>query len=811
MSSHEAVPRLNTALSGRYRVEREVGEGGMATVYLAKDLKHNRNVALKVLKPELAAVVGAERFLAEIETTANLQHPHILPLFDSGEADSFLFYVMPFGEGETLRERIDGEKQLPVDDAVRIATNMAEALDYAHRQGVIHRDIKPANVLLQDGKPVISDFGIALAVGAAGGGRLTETGLSLGTPHYMSPEQATGGQNVGPATDIYALGCVLYELLVGDPPYTGSTAQAILGKIIAGELATATKQRASVPVNVDAAIRKALEKLPADRFRGASEFQEALADPGFRHGEEVGAVGTAPPGRWNPVTVTFATLFGVTALALAWSLLTPTSDPFPVARFEVPLGGAPRYQGAGVDMTFSPDGSRLVYVLESPDGSTQLWQRTLENLEPVPIPGTENGIDPVFSPDGSSVAFMAENVQDLKRVSLAGGPTLTVVSGEVINPTWASDGTIYFERDRTIHRVPSTGGEPTVVTSPIEGTNQWFADALPDGQGLLVALYDGGPVRVAVVGPNGGEPREILQGKNAVYAASGHVVYGTADGTLMAAPFDPSRLEVTGPSVPIVEGVANRGATQFALSETGTLAYRPREDGFSEGDRRLVIVDLEGNEEVLALGPRASQAVSWSPDGESVVYSSGAQIYTYNVVLNTTPRQLTFEGINQTPVFSPDGTRIAFSSWRNGTDGDDLFVKDLGDDSPPRSIITLAANQRVTQWPSDSLIVFERGQAGSRDLWTVDISDPNNPVAEDYLTSEADLRHMVLSPDGTLAAYRSSESGRNEISIRSFPEPGAPTIVSQGGGDVPFWSPDGGTLYYWNGAAQPWMVARIQR
>jgi serine/threonine-protein kinase len=198
----DMIPRLNAALSGRYSIERQLGEGGMATVYLAEDLKHHRKVALKVLKPELSAIVGAERFLAEIRTTASLQHPHILPLFDSGEADNLLFYVMPHVEGESLKDRIDREHQLPVDEAVRIATNVAEALDYAHRKGVIHRDIKPANILMLDGKPVISDFGIALAVSAGGGGRMTETGLSLGTPHYMSPEQATGDVSVGPATDI---------------------------------------------------------------------------------------------------------------------------------------------------------------------------------------------------------------------------------------------------------------------------------------------------------------------------------------------------------------------------------------------------------------------------------------------------------------------------------------------------------------------------------------------------------------------------------------------------------------------------------
>jgi serine/threonine-protein kinase len=269
----DSVTRLNAALSGRYRIERVLGEGGMATVYLADDLRHDRKVALKVLKPELAAVVGADRFLAEIKTTANLHHPHILPLHDSGEADGFLYFVTPYVEGESLRERLDREHQLPVPEAVRIACEIADALHYAHGHGVIHRDIKPANVLLQAGRPVIADFGIALALREGGGDRLTETGLSLGTPSYMSPEQATGDQAVGPATDTYAMGCVLYEMLVGEPPYTGSTAQAILGKIITSAPASVADQRKSVPTNVDAAIARALEKLPADRFRSAAGFQ----------------------------------------------------------------------------------------------------------------------------------------------------------------------------------------------------------------------------------------------------------------------------------------------------------------------------------------------------------------------------------------------------------------------------------------------------------------------------------------------------------------------------------------------------------
>jgi eukaryotic-like serine/threonine-protein kinase len=246
----DVVQRLATALGDRYTIERELGAGGMATVYLAHDLKHDRLVAIKVLKPELAAVLGAERFVVEIKTTAALQHPHILPLFDSGSADGFLFYVMPFIEGETLRSKLDRETQFRIDEAVRITREVADALDYAHRHGVIHRDI-----LLHDGRPMVADFGIALALSAAAGGRMTETGLSLGTPHYMSPEQATAEKVITGRSDIYSLGSVLYEMLTGNPPHTGSSAQQIIMKIIAEPVEPVTKYRKSVPPHVAAAWR----------------------------------------------------------------------------------------------------------------------------------------------------------------------------------------------------------------------------------------------------------------------------------------------------------------------------------------------------------------------------------------------------------------------------------------------------------------------------------------------------------------------------------------------------------------------------
>ncbi len=248
----------------------------MATVYLAEDLKHKRKVAVKVLRPELAAVLGAERFVQEITTTANLQHPHILPLHDSGDVDGFLYYVMPFIDGETLRDKLNRETQLGIDEAVKITTEVADALHYAHGAGVIHRDIKPENILIHNGRPMVADFGIALAVSAAAGGRMTETGLSLGTPHYMSPEQATAEKDLTNRSDIYSLGSVLYEMLTGEPPHTGGSAQAIIMKIVTEPVDPVTKIRKSVPPHVAAATAKSLEKLAADRFESAAKFAEAL-------------------------------------------------------------------------------------------------------------------------------------------------------------------------------------------------------------------------------------------------------------------------------------------------------------------------------------------------------------------------------------------------------------------------------------------------------------------------------------------------------------------------------------------------------
>ena len=305
--------RLIAALASRYTIERELGAGGMATVHLARDLKHDRNVALKVLRPNIAAVLGAERFLQEIHISAGLDHPHILTLIDSGESDGFVWYVLPYVRGESLRDKLTREKQLSIEEVVRIATQVASALDYAHHHGVIHRDIKPENILLHEGEAVVADFGIALAVREAGGPRLTETGLSLGTPQYMSPEQAAGRRELDARSDVYSLAAVVYEMLAGEPPHTGPTAQAVIAKLLTERPTRIRTVRDTVPEGMDTAVAKALAKVPADRFGGAAEFAAALALPG-----------PAPTAGWRRRRVAVAaSLVGAVALAAIAAMWHP--------------------------------------------------------------------------------------------------------------------------------------------------------------------------------------------------------------------------------------------------------------------------------------------------------------------------------------------------------------------------------------------------------------------------------------------------------------------------------------------------------
>ncbi|MEE8116493.1 MAG: protein kinase, partial [Gemmatimonadales bacterium] len=641
---------LTTALANRYRIESHLGEGGMATVYLAHDVKHDRPVALKVLRPELAAVIGAERFLNEIKVTANLQHPHILPLHDSGDADGFLFYVMPYVEGETLRDKLDREKQFAIDEAIEITKSVAAALDYAHRHDVIHRDIKPENILIHEGQALVADFGIALAVSQAGGTRLTETGLSIGTPHYMSPEQAMGDRELDARSDVYSLGAMLYEMLAGDPPYTGSTAQAIVAKVITEKAPPVTTHRDTVPPHVAASVTKALSKLPADRFTSAAAFSEALTNPAFALPSTAATALAGAEARtpWNRLSVAMTGLAAVTLVVGLWGWVRPRADPpKPIARYSIALpedqGLRPRF---GPRTTLSPDASRLVYVGPG-EGGVQLWLRERDQLRATPLPGTEGAFAPFFAPDGQRVGFFTPGPFTLRVVSLGGGPPVALTDSG-LSPrggSWGPDGFLDMNGSGPsgLVRVPASGGmpQPVTVLDTVQGERDHiWPDVLPNGKGALFTVWRGvgrlAENDIAVVDLATGEHRVLMRGVFALYAASGHLVYVTADGALLAVPFDEDRLELTGSATALIEGVGVKtvGAVDLALSATGKLLYVT--GGATTDPDELVWVARDGTTEPIDPG--------WT-------------------------------GNFTTLVISPDGTRMAVSI--TAASGLDLWIKQL--------------------------------------------------------------------------------------------------------------------------------------
>ena len=832
----DITQRLTTAIADRYRIERHLGEGGMATVYLAEDLKHQRKVALKVLRPELAAVIGAERFVQEITTTASLQHPHILPLFDSGRASAgvdggdFLYYVMPYIEGETLRDKLNRETQLSVDEAVRVASEVADALDYAHRHGVIHRDIKPENILMHDGRPMVADFGIALALSAAAGGRMTETGLSLGTPHYMSPEQATADKHVTNRSDIYSLGCMLYEMLTGEPPHTGASAQAIIMKIVTEPARPVTSLRKSVPPHVAAATAKALEKLPADRFESAKAFGDAL------HNATFGMMATTAQGTFAPApasprgrALTYALgAVAVVALALAgWGFLRAPVEPARGAvRYRLPL---PIEVGLGNDfgntITLSPDGTRLVYAT-AVDGAPKLWMLERNQLEPKALAGTEQAHQPFFSPDGRRIAFITWD-RKLKIVSLGGEPPTTLVDSGLVRGggAWGDDGYIYFSagsgatglENRGMERVPALGGRVEPVTRLDSARKEMahrFPVMLPGGRGVvfviyLGALYDAQSAEIGVVDLKTGKHRTLLQGATVQWSPTGHLLVVRADGALLAVPFDPKRLELTGPPTPLLDGVnvEDLSSSDIALSTSGTLMYEA--GGTNRATWQLAWVTRDGKATPVDPGWTGRfRHPALSPDGRRVAITTvGGENQVWIKQLDRGPNsKLTFEGrTNQRPTWLPDGQTVAYISDAQSLA--DAFVKRADGSAPAALALHMPAPVQEIEWARDgSWAVVRLGSAPRGHLYA--FRPGVDTVAKPLFASEFDEAGPALSPDHRWLAYSSNENGPRQIFVRPFPNSStAKWQISTNGGSEPLFAHSGRELFYKDGENQLVSVA----
>jgi serine/threonine-protein kinase len=813
----DPATRLTAALEGRYLIERELGAGGMATVYLAHDVRHDRKVALKVLRPELSAILGGERFLTEIKTTANLQHPHILSLFDSGEADGLVYYVMPFVEGESLRDRLNREKQLPVEDAVRIAREVADALEYAHQHGVVHRDIKPENILLHGGHAMVADFGIALAASRSdGGSRMTETGMSLGTPHYMSPEQSMGEREITPKADIYALGCVLYEMLTAEPPFTGATAQAIIARVMTEEPRSLTLQRRTIPPNVEAAVQTALAKLPADRFASAAQFAEALGNTSFAMpATSTGTRGTSArrsliPGPRSLIPWLLA-LLASAAAAWGWLRVRPVV-PDPVARFSVQLPATAGYLNVnGLTIAMSPDGSRIAYLGRDERGIAQLYRRSLDQLDPVPIPGTRNASQPFFSPDGLWLGFLVQN--KLQKVALAGGPPLPICSIDsgFGGAAWGAGDVIVIGMNAGLRQVPAAGGEPSVLTrldSARGDVTHGLPDFLPDGKTVVFTIRgrDLADRLAAVTLATGAVQRFTQAGSNPHYITSGHLMLASRDGTIMAVPFDARRVTITGATVPVAEAVpvGQNGAAKMGVSRSGSLVYA----GGSAGARSVVLVDRHGAPQALTTELREYGSPRVSPDGRRVAVDvserNGSKLWIWDIAQKTlTP--LAFDNSAIRPLWTPDGRRLAYTR----SDAGDIYQVAADGSAAPESVLVTPGRQIADAWTPDGRVLFfhENNAATTRND-IMYISMDSGHTRHVFLQTPADEFGPAGSPDGRWVAYTSDESSRTEVYVRSFPEPGGKVQVSLDGGAEARWSADGRELFYRNGDRM--MAAAVQ-
>ena len=811
----DTLSRLSAPLADRYRIERELGAGGMATVYLAQDLRHDRHVAIKVLRPELAAIIGAARFLAEIRTTAHLQHPHILPLYDSGEADSFLYYVMPYLAGESLRDRLRREKQLGIAEAIEIASQIASALDYAHRHGVIHRDIKPENVLFHDGRALVADFGIALAATKAAGGRMTETGMSLGTPLYMSPEQALGEREITARSDVYSLGAVTYEMLVGEPPFTGPNAQAIVAKVLTTEPEPPSVARKSIPPHVEDAILAALQKLPADRFATAAAFAEALGG-GTVSATSPGAARARPPrapavfGSSRAGTLPRRALLiagpmiVLGAGAIGWMLhgALRKSPPLAPVRMAFTLGVP------GVDrssLEISPDGRRVMQVVSDSNGVDRIRVRDLGSMEIAAVSGSEGAQDPVFSLDGEWISFNASGT--LRKVPVRGGPAVDLAdSASVGGGAWTPDGSIIFTRDgRGLWSVPSSGGRPrqlTTLDTSRREFNHWYPQVLPSGRAVIYTSYATPFSRTSIQAYDLKSRRTKVLVEGAVfgrYASSGHLLY-VRDGSIFAVPFDPDALEVLGTPVPVqddVAWVATDALGGYSVSSNGTLAYLRASDW--NVDKRVVWADRAGREQPALPRPGAFAEPRLSPDGRWIVVTvtePRRELWLYDVARGVlTPLSRT-DNAAFNAIWTPDSRSVVYAHEDPVYDLHRLPIDGSAGDT---GVVASAWDKFGSAISPDGRSIVYVENNNSDRLFIAPIDGSGTPRA---LTSTGiSERSAAFSPDGRWIAYEELAHGQPNVYLIAANGTGARRQVSVEGGEQPRWTKGGREIAYRRGTA----------
>jgi eukaryotic-like serine/threonine-protein kinase len=797
------IARLSAALAERYTVLRELGQGGMATVYLAHDLRHERDVAIKVLHPDLAAALGGDRFLSEIKTTARLQHPHILPLLDSGAADGLLYYVMPYVTGETLRSRLQRERQLGVDEALRIAREVADALGAAHALGIVHRDIKPENILLQGGHALVADFGIAIAVQSASSARMTQTGLSLGTPQYMSPEQAMGDRAIDLRADLYALGAVTYEMLTGDAPFTGSSVQAIVAKVLTEKPTPIHTTRDTVPEHVESAVMMALSKLPADRFADTRAFSEALAgratvvQSGARPAVQRGT-GSRERLAWG-----IAALVTLVTLVLGATLLqqrSATGSAAPLVADIVAPSNCTIIPGAnGGHSQLSPDGTHLAMISRC-DTTISLWVRSLVTGSEQEVAGTADASYPFWSPDSRSIGYFQAG--RLKRVDLANGVVRDLAAApNGRGGSWSRQDSIVFAPDLRggLHIVSAGGGDaPLRIPLVTDSAATWHHRApslLPSGKSvLLISLQPGARAsRLGIARLTGGPPRVLLEGVTAATWSQGHLFY-VKGGVIFAHPFDDNAETFTGPPVTVIGGVTealNRFLGEFTIAQTGRLAllpaaeprsrfgwFNPRTGAFAEvlTPDRYGIAALSPDGRTLAVfrqSDRDSEARLWLRDLEDgqwlqteVVSDQQSTVLTWS----RAPQRLNvmLAQAAETAVYEADGTRL----------------RDV------RSTIT----RPFGAFSADGRVILGEQQVAGTGWDIVRVTVEGDSIrSEPLLVRPGDEYLARLAPSGSTFSYIALPEGR--VQVASVDRPAASRVAWPSSARDHEWSSDGRTLY----------------
>jgi eukaryotic-like serine/threonine-protein kinase len=770
----EQLAHLQAALAGRYTIERELGRGGMATVYLARDLKHDRPVALKLLRPELAAILGPERFLREIRVTANLQHPHILALLDSGAADGFLYYVMPYVEGESLRERLERESQLPLEEALGIIRALAGALDFAHRQGIIHRDIKPENILLYQGEPLVADFGIALAVSTAGRERLTETGLSLGTPAYMSPEQCAADSKLDGRSDEYSLASVLYEMLAGEPPYTGPTTQAIIAKRFSEPVPRLRTLR-DVPEPIDRAITRALARAPADRFATVAQFAHAL---------RLEPEGVQPPRRAMRALVSGALVVVVIAVAAGvWRLVRPSPGALPAPSDAVPSALARHllqltFRG-GVEEwpAWSPDGGRLVFVGEAGGYKKMFVKELVTGAERQITSGAQDDIEPSWSPDGRHVAFVRASAEHGK-----------------LEP---SDVFGWFAEGGDIWTIDMGDGRQRLLLG-----KAFSPSYSPDGGRLAFDAAWAGPRRIWVTDSAGRNPQQVTGDSSEAIVHT--VPRWSPDGTKIVF----RRIQKTKSDVVVVDvaskatrWITNDNVTHLnpAWSPSGRFIYFTSSRGGGKNIWRVPVAPVgvaAGAAEQLTTGAGDDVDLAVAPDSKRLAFSvlginsdvwrlpvdpaTGRPVGEPEPVIATTR-------VESRGAWSPDERVIAFNSDRLGEMN--IWLHSLADGSD-RQLTRGAGGDYQPNWsPDGAAIAFFSARSGNPHIWTVRVADGElRQLTRDPGTDT----NPFYSPDGGRIAFHSDRGGRIEVWVMNADGTGQRQLTSIGVGDhFMRWSPDG--------------------